>query len=407
MKIAKLFVTAVLLLVSRCVFAQYGHEYVDLGLPSGTLWATCNIGATSPEDYGSYFAWGETSPKAFYNEKVHKYYDMSKRMFTKYCDVDNQKVLQRGDDAATCNWGGDWYTPTKEQWKELLEYTIHRWTTQNGINGCLITGVNGNTLFLPAVGYKFNESLVYGGEKGWYWSSTLTSSSSTYPRFAWGIRICSPGKCDSELCIDDEFRCTGLPIRPVRSRVASNNNGGSSSNGNYYASNSGTLLYSQSNEVYCDGIYDFDESRDRNGHALHTPNLNLNLEHFRITFSFLALSKQGLYSWGSDYASTGDYQWVIVQGTTRRLGLCLKSDGSILITTNNQDHYYQTNLTYSFFNYMNIDIEYDHGLLKINNNSFYIDMTKDYNDDRGFHSVNYSNGNAFSGYIKDLKIYTY
>ena len=148
----------------------------------------------------------------------------------------------------------------------------------------------------------------------------------------------------------------------------------------------GNLLYSQpAGNFYCDGIYDCNESKDYNGHALHTPNLDLNLDHFRFVFSFKALSYNGRYSWESNYAYESDRQWIIVQGTTRRLGICLYSDGSIWVTTNNQNHYYSTNLIYAWNSFMDIDVEYDHGLLRINGNSLYIEMDKDYKYDRGFH----------------------
>ena len=166
------------------------HEWVDLGLPSGTLWATCNVGAESPEDYGDYFAWGETEPKEVYNWSTYKWCNGSKNTLTKYCTrksygynsfVDNKTELDPEDDAAHVNWGENWRMPTKEQQDELRENCTWTWMTQNGVNGCLVTGPNGNTLFLPAAGYRYDGSL--GNDDGNYWSHTLYSSY-TYSAFS-------------------------------------------------------------------------------------------------------------------------------------------------------------------------------------------------------------------------------
>ncbi len=162
------------------------HEFVDLGLPSGLLWATCNVGADSPEDYGDYFAWGETSPKTIYNLSTYLYYQYCSShlylwLLTKYCNnsnygfngfVDNLTTLLPEDDAATVNWGGNWRMPTKEEWEELYNNTTCIWTTQNEVYGKLFTATNGNSLFLPAAGYYFDSSSYYT-EIGYYSSSSL------------------------------------------------------------------------------------------------------------------------------------------------------------------------------------------------------------------------------------------
>ena len=139
-----------------------GHDYVDLGLPSGTLWATCNVGADTPEGYGDYFAWGETEPKDYYEWSTYKYCNEGNWTgLTKYCSsnsfgylhfIDDLTVLEAVDDAVTANWGSGWCMPTEDQWEELCQNTSNSWTTQNGINGRLFTASNGNTLFLPAAG---------------------------------------------------------------------------------------------------------------------------------------------------------------------------------------------------------------------------------------------------------------
>lgn len=164
-------------------------DWVDLGLPSGLLWATRNVGAESPEDYGSYFAWGETSPKEVYNWSTYRYCNGDYGQLTKYCTysdygyngfTDNLTTLQPGDDAATANYGGR--TPTAEEWRELFDNTTPQWTTQNGVKGQLFTGSNGNSLFLPAAGRRWDGSLNYAGSYGHYWSSSLDTG---IPGLAW------------------------------------------------------------------------------------------------------------------------------------------------------------------------------------------------------------------------------
>lgn len=163
------------------------HEWVDLGLPSGTLWATCNVGADSPEEYGDYFAWGETEPKKIYQDSTYKWCNGSYKVLTKYCTEsrfgyngfdDGKTELDPEDDAAYVIWGQQWRMPTKEQQQELIEKCTWTWTKQNGVSGRLVTGPNGNTLFLPAAGYRINESLISVGSWGLYWSCSLRSENS-------------------------------------------------------------------------------------------------------------------------------------------------------------------------------------------------------------------------------------
>ena len=131
-----------------------GHDYVDLGLPSGTLWATCNVGAGTPEASGYYFAWGETQPKPTYDNRNYKSYI---------------------GDPATAQWGEDWRTPSYNEWDELIGYCTLKQTYSNGVYGMLITAPNGNSLFLPAAGYR--ESKTYNiGTNGGYWSSSIDTN---------------------------------------------------------------------------------------------------------------------------------------------------------------------------------------------------------------------------------------
>lgn len=168
-------------------------EYIDLGLPSGTKWATCNVGAEKAEDYGEYFAWGETRGYKScigpgYCYKWYKYI-YSEITVTKYCNlslwgyVDNKTILDLEDDAAHVNWGGSWRMPTRAEQDELRYNCTWTWTTQNGVNGYKVTSKsNGNSIFLPAAGY-YDHSFHEGGSSGQYWASSLTESKPTWAFF--------------------------------------------------------------------------------------------------------------------------------------------------------------------------------------------------------------------------------
>ncbi len=176
--------------LSECPVA----EAIDLGLPSGTKWASWNIGASKPEEYGGYYAWGETEEKDYYDWSTYKYCNGSDRTMTKYCDhsdygdngfTDGLTELLPEDDAATANWGAPWHMPTYEQYKELKDNCTCEWTQSNGVNGYLFTGPNGNTIFLPAAGIRWRNDptdfLV-----GHYWSSSLfpVADGATYTLFS-------------------------------------------------------------------------------------------------------------------------------------------------------------------------------------------------------------------------------
>ena len=145
-----------------------GRDWVDLGLPSGTRWATCNIGATTPEDYGYYYAWGETTTKNVYNESTYTY-------------ADSPVILPASADAATANWGEGWRMPTYDELNELTNNCTITWTTQNGIYGRLFTGSNGNSIFLPCAGRRYDGLYYNVGDAGEYWSSSLSNRTD----FAW------------------------------------------------------------------------------------------------------------------------------------------------------------------------------------------------------------------------------
>ena len=182
-----------------------GHEYVDLGLESGTLWATCNVGADNPEDYGDYFAWGETEPKENYSWDTYKW--GKKDALTKYTGSDGLTVLEAADDAATANWGEGWRMPTKDEIKELFDNTTNEWTELNGVSGRKFIAENGNSIFLPASGYRDGGSLYGVGSSGRYWSSSLYESN---PANACGLFFNSNFAEWYE-----DYRRFGQSVRPV------------------------------------------------------------------------------------------------------------------------------------------------------------------------------------------------
>ena len=194
-----------------------GHEWVDLGLPSGTKWATCNVGATKPEEYGNYYAWGETEPKTTYSWATYKWCNGSYDTLTKYNTsssygtVDNKTVLELADDAARANWGGQWRMPTKEECEELLDNCTLKWVYSykgTGVAGRIVTSnINGNSIFFPAAGCRDYDDLNFAGDSGDYWSSSLYAGS---PDCAWYLNFNS-----DDVDGDGYGRCYGLSVRPV------------------------------------------------------------------------------------------------------------------------------------------------------------------------------------------------
>ena len=187
------------------------YEAVDLGL--SVKWATFNVGATKPEEYGGYYAWGETEEKENYDWSTYKWCNGSYDTMTKYCTdsgigtVDNKTVLDPEDDVAHVKWGGDWRMPTKEEQDELRNNCSWTWTTQNGVKGYNVTGPNGNSIFLPAAGYRYGTDVNYRGDSGDYWSGSLSSGISFrayYLRFN-----------DDYYDWNYDSRCCGRSVRPV------------------------------------------------------------------------------------------------------------------------------------------------------------------------------------------------
>ena len=204
------------------------EDYVDLGLPSGLKWAKCNLGASKPSDYGDYYAWGETEPKTEYTWANYKWMQTGQsdwKYITKYTFADGKTegiwyapdgtfigdgktILFPPDDAATAKLGSPWRMPTLDEIKELLDYCTWTWTTQDGKNGYEVKGTNGNSIFLPAAGYRNISQLIDAGSRGDYWSSSLTPALSGYARYLYF----DSGVHDWH----GYYRYCGFTVRPVR-----------------------------------------------------------------------------------------------------------------------------------------------------------------------------------------------
>ena len=197
-----------------------GHEYVDLGL--SVKWATCNVGAESPEEYGDYFAWGEVESKTTYDWSTYKY-GSDYNQLTKYCNdsdlgyngfTDNKTVLDPEDDAATVNWGGKWRMPTVEEQEELKDNCTWTLTTKQGIKGYKLTSkIDGYTdcsIFLPIAGYMGRTGL-YDTKCGYYWGSSLyVYGGASF--WAGSLGLLSDGRIWSHCFLD---RYMGYLVRPV------------------------------------------------------------------------------------------------------------------------------------------------------------------------------------------------
>ena len=217
------------------------ERYVDLAL--SVKWASCNIGATKPEEFGNYYAWGENDTfdytivwatsdisidsqygncsawgeskvKSVYNWNQYEYCNGTASTLTKYCTngsygiVDNIIELEESDDVAYNILDEGWRMPTDAEWTELREKCDWKWIQKNGVNGYEVTGKNGNSIFLPAAGYRNDTSLLDIGYEGRYWSKSLREDK---PIYAWGVRF-SP---DYKRRSTEFYRYVGRSVRPV------------------------------------------------------------------------------------------------------------------------------------------------------------------------------------------------
>ena len=174
-----------------------GHDWVDLGLPSGLKWATCNVGATNPEGYGNFYAWGETTTKTSYDQSNSITYGQQISDFSGNATYD----------ATRANWGSTWRMPTKAEMEELENNCTWTWTRQSGVNGYRVTGPNGNSIFLPAAGYCIGSSRNYVGEYGYYWSSM--------PGEIGTLDACNLLFSSGDHNVNWNFRYYGHTVRPV------------------------------------------------------------------------------------------------------------------------------------------------------------------------------------------------
>lgn len=180
-----------------------GHTFVDLGLESGTLWATENLGASKPEERGDFYAWGETSPKTIFSWGNYKWNDGMKANPTKYTAEDGITILELADDAANVQWGGLWRLPSREQIRELKDKCS--WSRDNARGGYVVTGPNGNTIFLPVSG-RLASSGAVDTNIACYWTCSLSPSS---PSNAYYLSTADNFSQPSTM------RYCGLLVRPV------------------------------------------------------------------------------------------------------------------------------------------------------------------------------------------------
>lgn len=214
------------------------HEYVDLGLPSQTLWATCNVGASNPKERGAYFAWGETEEKETFYANNYKYLDILNDRYEKYISMfyDREKntwvtkegliQLEPEDDAATVHWSGKWRTPTQAEWEELVNSC--EWTFSKEEFGIYVKGPNGNSIFLPITGEKFEDQFVlyYDDDPeelvAAYMGSTVCKrSDGTYSSYAANALISVSNIINGSKNIIDFYeiyRENGMTVRPVRDK---------------------------------------------------------------------------------------------------------------------------------------------------------------------------------------------
>ncbi len=206
--------------IKTCPDDNHPHA-IDLGLPSGTKWACCNVGASKPTAYGNYYAWGETSPKANYDFDTYKW-SKSSYFYTKYCTdsesgwngfTDGKEVLDLEDDAADANWGGEWRMPDYDDFEELIEHTTNKWVKNfngAGVKGYLFTSKNSKQIFIPAAGIC--QDTLYGvGSEGDYWTSSLFTDGPS--------NACNLSFSSYDMNVEHGVWCRnrydGLTVRPV------------------------------------------------------------------------------------------------------------------------------------------------------------------------------------------------
>ena len=295
-------------------------QAVDLGLPSGIRWASCNVGATTPEGYGYYFAWGETDSKKDYSWATYKYANVGEfyhYKFTKYCTdassgdngfIDNKTVLEPEDDAATANWGNVWRMPTDAEWTELREQCTWTWTAQNGMNGYQVASkTNGNSIFLPAAGFRDGNAAPYvAGRRGYYGCSSLLENSSDD---VWIVTF-NHEKVER----DNDKRNKGLSVRPVQDKQeeaepAYQPKPFTVAEGKQVTFSGGNLQYTRSTQTWAFAEHQYD--------MLGTDNVDGGSKAFDATYGYdktgsALADKIDLFGWSG---STGSAKWGIGTST--------------------------------------------------------------------------------------------
>ena len=198
-----------------------GHDWVNLGLPSGTLWATTNVGATNPEDAGTYFMWGETAGRTNYTWGTYSLTGDVEKSLTRYCTnasywggtgtMDGKSVLDASDDAASVNWTTNWQMPTRAQFEELLDETLVTmdWSTENGVNGMRFTSrANGQSIFIPAAGARYQETLHNYGTYCYSWTRELNTDKPSRAYYFNAVTTLTR-------TVTNYNRCYGMGVRPV------------------------------------------------------------------------------------------------------------------------------------------------------------------------------------------------
>ena len=312
---------AVLAILGASAQAPEDVQAVDLGLPSGIRWASCNVGATTPEGYGYYFAWGETDSKKDYSWATYKYANVGEfyhHKFTKYCTdassgdngfIDNKTVLEPEDDAATANWGDVWRMPTDAEWTELREQCTWTYTTLNGVYGYQVASkTNGNSIFLPAAGFRDGNAAPYvAGRRGYYWSSSLLENSSDD---VWIVTF-NHEKVER----DNDKRNKGLSVRPVQDKQeevvepAYTPKPFTVAEGKQVTFSIGNLQYTQSTQTWAFAEHQYD--------MLGTDNVDGGGKVYDATYGYdktgsALADKIDLFGWSG---STGSAKWGIGTST--------------------------------------------------------------------------------------------
>ncbi len=293
-----------------CAQAPADVQAVDLGLPSGLKWASCNVGATTPEGYGNYYAWGETAPKDDYSWATYKHNNgvNSSDNITKYGNnADNLTTLEPEDDAATANWGSAWRMPTAAEMDELLEHCTWTWTTQNDVKGYQVTSkTNGNSIFLPAAGYYFRETLNGNNSSCCYLSASLYEKT---PSRAWYIYNKYAGtKMNRDYC----YRFYGQSVRPVQDKTTEEEIESAYvpkpftvAEGKQITFSGGNLQYTQSTQTWAFAEHQYD--------MLGTDNVDGGSKAYDATYGYdksgsALADTMDLFGWSG---STGGAKWGI------------------------------------------------------------------------------------------------